>query len=48
MTATNAFKQGRQPCTISCENEAICARQSGEFDYIVPAATIKIEAPVQC
>jgi sulfate transport system substrate-binding protein len=44
--ATNAFKQGAANVLISYENEAILARQSGEkFDYIVPAATIKIEAP---
>jgi sulfate/thiosulfate-binding protein len=44
--ATNAFKQGAANVLISYENEAILARQSGEsFDYVVPEATIKIEAP---
>jgi sulfate/thiosulfate transport system substrate-binding protein len=44
--ATNAFLQGNADALISYENEAILARQSGEkFDYIVPAATIKIENP---
>ena len=44
--ATNAFLQGSANVLISYENEAILARQSGEdFDYILPAATLKIENP---
>ena len=44
--ATNAFLQGAANVLISYENEAILARQSGEdFDYILHAATIKIENP---
>ena len=44
--ATNAFLSGDADALISYENEAILARQSGEdFDYIVPAETIKIENP---
>ena len=44
--ATNTFLQGAANVLISYENEAILARQSGEdFDYIVPAATLKIENP---
>jgi sulfate transport system substrate-binding protein len=44
--ATNTFLQGAANVLISYENEAILARQSGEdFDYILPAATLKIENP---
>lgn len=44
--ATNAFLSGDADALISYENEAILARQSGEdFDYLVPAATLKIENP---
>ena len=45
-TPPTPSSQGAANVLISYENEAILARQSGEdFDYIVPAATLKIENP---
>ena len=45
--ATNAFLQGTADVLISYENEAILARQAGEFDYVVPDNTLLIENPAR-
>jgi len=44
--ATTAFTSGTGNVFLTYENEAILARQNGEdFDYVIPATTLKIENP---
>lgn len=44
--ATTAFTGGTGNVFLTYENEAILARQNGEdFDYVIPATTLKIENP---
>lgn len=44
--ATTAFTSGTGDVLVTYENEAILARQSGQdFDYFVPATTLRIDNP---
>lgn len=44
--ATTAFTSGTGDVLVTCENEAILARQNGQdFDYLVPDTTLRIDNP---